>query len=81
MLREPPVPVPVPRAQCLPVPRKTDTVVVGAYDQDAPGSEQQKLTIEKVPPGRGLCACGIPRPPGVAWGLMFRSPLSWGLCP
>ncbi|XP_014749776.1 PREDICTED: chymotrypsinogen 2-like, partial [Sturnus vulgaris] len=28
--------------------RKTDTVVVGAYDQDAPGPDQQKLTIEKV---------------------------------
>ncbi|XP_005063055.1 PREDICTED: chymotrypsinogen 2-like, partial [Ficedula albicollis] len=27
---------------------KTDTVVVGAYDQDAPGPDQQKLTIEKV---------------------------------
>ncbi|XP_017596303.1 PREDICTED: chymotrypsinogen 2 [Corvus brachyrhynchos] len=44
----PRVPVPVPRAQGLPVPRKTDTVVVGAYDQDAPGPDQQKLTIEKV---------------------------------
>ncbi|XP_063266958.1 chymotrypsinogen 2-like [Prinia subflava] len=28
--------------------RKTDTVVVGAYDQDAPGPDQQKLQIEKV---------------------------------
>ncbi|NXA93337.1 CTR2 protein, partial [Melanocharis versteri] len=28
--------------------RKTDTVVVGAYDQDAPGPDQQKLKIEKV---------------------------------
>uniref|UniRef100_A0A8C5X0R5 chymotrypsin n=1 Tax=Malurus cyaneus samueli TaxID=2593467 RepID=A0A8C5X0R5_9PASS len=28
--------------------RKTDTVVVGAYDQSAPGPEQQKLKIEKV---------------------------------
>ncbi|NXY06100.1 CTR2 protein, partial [Pteruthius melanotis] len=28
--------------------RKTDTVVVGAYDQDAPGPDQQELKIEKV---------------------------------
>ncbi|KAM6252883.1 chymotrypsinogen A-like [Porphyrio hochstetteri] len=28
--------------------RTTDTVVVGAYDQDSPSSYQQKLTIEKV---------------------------------
>ncbi|XP_068026228.1 chymotrypsinogen 2-like [Melanerpes formicivorus] len=28
--------------------RKTDTVVVGAYDQDAPTDAQQKLTIEEV---------------------------------
>ncbi|NXI28389.1 CTR2 protein, partial [Sterrhoptilus dennistouni] len=34
--------------QCPPVPRKTDTVVVGAYDQDAPGPDQQELKIEKV---------------------------------
>uniref|UniRef100_A0A8C5NSY2 chymotrypsin n=1 Tax=Junco hyemalis TaxID=40217 RepID=A0A8C5NSY2_JUNHY len=50
--------------------RKTDTVVVGAYDQDAPGPDQQELKIEKVPAGRGPCACGIPRPPQAAWGLM-----------
>ncbi|NXI77005.1 CTR2 protein, partial [Rhipidura dahli] len=52
--------------------RKTDTVVVGAYDQDAPGPEQQRLKIEKVPPGRGPCACGIPRPPQAARGLSPR---------
>ncbi|NWQ62820.1 CTR2 protein, partial [Neopipo cinnamomea] len=28
--------------------RKTDTVVVGAYDQKEPGPDQQRLTIEKV---------------------------------
>ncbi|NXT73233.1 CTR2 protein, partial [Zapornia atra] len=28
--------------------RTTDTVVVGAYDQDSPSPDQQKLTIEKV---------------------------------
>ncbi|NXL04872.1 CTR2 protein, partial [Mesembrinibis cayennensis] len=28
--------------------RTTDTVVVGAYDQDAPSPDEQRLTIEKV---------------------------------
>ncbi|NWX15059.1 CTR2 protein, partial [Aegotheles bennettii] len=28
--------------------RKTDTVVVGAYDQSSPSPDEQKLTIEKV---------------------------------
>ncbi|NXG43838.1 CTRA protein, partial [Psilopogon haemacephalus] len=39
---------PAPCAQPPPVCRKTDTVVVGAYDQDSPTAYQQKLTIEKV---------------------------------
>lgn len=69
--------MPVPRAQCLPVLRKTDTVVVGAYDQDAPGPDQQKLTIEQVPPGRASCACGTHghhRVPLVLQFVFLRSP-------
>uniref|UniRef100_A0A8B9N4U0 chymotrypsin n=1 Tax=Accipiter nisus TaxID=211598 RepID=A0A8B9N4U0_9AVES len=39
----------VPGAQHLLVPRTTDTVVVGAYDQASPSPDEQKLTIEKNP--------------------------------
>ncbi|KAM9227995.1 LOW QUALITY PROTEIN: chymotrypsinogen B-like [Leptosomus discolor] len=40
--------MPVPSAQHLTVPRKTDTVVVGTFDQELPSPNEQKLTIEKV---------------------------------
>uniref|UniRef100_A0A8C8AEZ3 chymotrypsin n=1 Tax=Otus sunia TaxID=257818 RepID=A0A8C8AEZ3_9STRI len=56
--------------------RTTDTVVVGAYDQDSPSPDEQRLSIEKVPPGWGPCACGVQSHHGEPCGS--GSPLSCG---
>ncbi|RLV62708.1 hypothetical protein DV515_00019027, partial [Chloebia gouldiae] len=73
--REPAVP-------CLPVPRKTDTVVVGAYDQDAPvrvpagsrGHHGRPAGLCPGPPCPGVC---VPEESPVPLILRVRAP--WGV--